>query len=119
MTATVHSPALQTTLPPTINGYDILLAVPQRDRPGQYPAWTILCRRDEVVGGDEPNEEYVVWTAYYRDDRRPPHPDAWAASTGDYFSSAWSGPTYAKDAIDQFWVRAKSAAWRPVLEFVS
>jgi hypothetical protein len=109
MTATVHSPALQTTLPPTINGYEILLAVPQRDRPGQYPAWTVLCVRTEAT-----EEEYVVWTAYYRDDRRPPHPDAWAASAGDYFSSAWSGPTYAVDAIAGFWERAKSAAWRPI-----
>jgi hypothetical protein len=108
MRGLTHTPALRTTLPEKINGYEVLLAVPQRDRRGQYPAWTVLCLRAD-------NPEYVVWTAYRTDDGLDPKIDKerWAATSGDYYGESWFGPTYATAAIARFWTRAQASAWRP------
>jgi hypothetical protein len=94
---TDHTPALQTTLPAALNdNYEVMLAVPARDRAGQYPTWTVL-----VTNG----REWLVQSAYCiePDDRREP---GWQTYDTDTFPDGGR-------AIDRFWRRAKAAAWRP------
>lgn len=103
-TARVHRPALGLVLPTAFGTHQVRLAVPQRDRLGCYPTWTVLCHRPD-------DDEYVVWNATYDDDHDGEW--AWTVEAGSYYGRSWYGEDHARDAYAKFWERARAAAWRP------